>query len=87
MSGPLCTIGYRPDSQSSTPRRYPLARRILAGAALTGAVLAGCTIIDRVSGPGDDRRPVTRCEEDMPCWDCSTMGNRVCGPVSVEVGR
>ena len=22
-----------------------------------------------------------RCEEDMPCWDCETMGNRVCGPI------
>lgn len=21
-----------------------------------------------------------RCEEDEPCWDCSTMGNHVCGP-------
>ena len=22
------------------------------------------------------------CEEDQPCWDCKTMGNRVCGPTS-----
>lgn len=21
------------------------------------------------------------CQEDEPCWDCETMGNRVCGPV------
>ena len=21
------------------------------------------------------------CREDMPCWDCATMGNRICGPV------
>lgn len=21
-----------------------------------------------------------RCEEDQACWDCSTMGNLVCGP-------
>lgn len=20
------------------------------------------------------------CSEDSPCWDCETMGNRVCGP-------
>ena len=19
------------------------------------------------------------CQEDMPCWDCETMGNRICG--------
>lgn len=21
------------------------------------------------------------CYEDMPCWDCATMGNLICGPV------
>lgn len=20
------------------------------------------------------------CQEDEPCWDCTTMGNRICGP-------
>lgn len=20
------------------------------------------------------------CEEDEPCWDCRTMGNKICGP-------
>lgn len=20
------------------------------------------------------------CFEDMPCWDCNTMGNKICGP-------
>lgn len=24
----------------------------------------------------------TTCEEDMPCWDCQTMGNLQCGPTS-----
>ena len=24
--------------------------------------------------------PATVCIEDMPCWDCATMGNRICGP-------
>lgn len=24
------------------------------------------------------------CQEDEPCWDCSTMGNQICGP-TVEV--
>jgi hypothetical protein len=23
----------------------------------------------------------TPCLEDMACWDCRTMGNRMCGPV------
>lgn len=22
----------------------------------------------------------SRCEEDEPCWNCATMGNKVCGP-------
>lgn len=22
---------------------------------------------------------VRACQEDDPCWDCSTMGNRICG--------
>lgn len=25
------------------------------------------------------------CEEDEPCWDCSTMGNGICGPVPLEL--
>ena len=24
------------------------------------------------------------CYEDMPCWDCATMGNLQCGPVAHE---
>lgn len=26
---------------------------------------------------------VAPCEEDEPCWDCKTMGNKICGPVAV----
>lgn len=25
-----------------------------------------------------------RCEEDMPCWDCTTMGNGICGLTPTE---
>lgn len=25
-----------------------------------------------------------RCEEDMPCWNCHTMGNHICGKVQVH---
>lgn len=24
--------------------------------------------------------PPAVCHEDEPCWDCETMGNRICGP-------
>ena len=26
----------------------------------------------------------TVCVEDMDCWDCETMGNRLCGPKGGE---
>jgi hypothetical protein len=26
------------------------------------------------------------CMEDEPCWNCDTMGNGVCGPVTISVG-
>lgn len=30
--------------------------------------------------PQFHHRPAPVCYEDMSCWDCSTMGNRKCGP-------
>ena len=27
------------------------------------------------------------CTEDMACWDCSTMGNLICGPKQGTEGR
>jgi hypothetical protein len=31
-------------------------------------------------GSVDLRPPAAVCAEDDACWDCSTMGNGVCGP-------
>lgn len=28
---------------------------------------------------------VAPCQEDEPCWNCHTMGNRICGPAPVAV--
>ena len=28
----------------------------------------------------DSRQQHQRCAEDDPCWNCETMGNRICGP-------
>ncbi|MBB2505998.1 hypothetical protein [Amycolatopsis echigonensis] len=48
---------------------------VTAVAALAG--LAGCK---PVKG-SPERAPVSvQCNEDEPCWDCHTMGNRQCGP-------
>lgn len=45
-------------------------------ALLVGLTLAGPAIApEPVAIP-----PITyTCEEDMPCWDCLTMGNGICG--------
>jgi len=29
---------------------------------------------------GPTTRANVECNEDEPCWDCETMGNRICGP-------
>ncbi len=38
-----------------------------------------------VAEPVMEEVPVTvpMCLEDQPCWDCATMGNKICGPVTV----
>jgi hypothetical protein len=41
-----------------------------------------------VTVPGHAVPAATACEEDMPCWDCATMGNRQCStPQPTEVTR
>lgn len=46
----------------------------------------GCLVIgqnreaDRLTDSGTIPPVEITCQEDMPCWDCSTMGNRECGP-------
>lgn len=55
-------------------------RRMMAlvcGMVMTGLLAVQCAPAISPSGA----RPV-RCTEDMACWDCHTMGNRVCGPGS-----
>ncbi len=42
------------------------------------------------SEPSNPRQPTTTtteppaavCQEDEPCWDCETMGNWICGPIT-----
>lgn len=51
-------------------------RRVLLGAVvLAGAVYAGHVATGPVRAP----IPSAVCEEDQPCWNCATMGNRICG--------
>lgn len=48
-----------------------MKRLITAIALTTTLVLTGCSTTSQ--------QQVDRCEEDQPCWDCETMGNKVCG--------
>lgn len=51
----------------------------LALALLTGGT-AATALTQGVGGP----TPSTVCEEDMDCWDCETMGNRICGLPNIQ---
>lgn len=43
-------------------------------------LLLGMAVAGKVESPVYD--PVSiDCEEDQACWDCETMGNRICGPL------
>jgi hypothetical protein len=39
---------------------------LLAAAWLVGSIISAPDV-------------TARCQEDMPCWDCDAMGNRICG--------
>jgi len=49
---------------------------IVITALLLFTLLAGCQQVQRVRiGTAIHKS----CQEDMPCWDCHTMGNHICG--------
>lgn len=54
-------------------------KRLLFILVALAAVLfvSGCNAITFVHAPSTS---TTVCYEDQPCWDCHTMGNRICGP-------
>ena len=39
-----------------------------------------CSAPAPAPAPAPVNVPDGTCHEDMPCWDCETMGNHVCGP-------
>jgi len=55
-------------------RRF-IASTIVAAALLTGAAAT--------SPAAASRRPAVPCQEDQACWNCHTMGNRICGPILI----
>jgi hypothetical protein len=57
-------------------------KRLIA-AGLVALSLAAC---DPNAGPWVDKPDDGQeCQEDMPCWDCETMGNRICGPTFARI--
>lgn len=53
---------------------------VVAPAATVARVAAPEAVQPIAVAPAVPVAPV--CEEDMPCWDCATMGNLICGPVA-----
>lgn len=59
-----------------TPRSDRMVLRIALG------LMATCLVILAWMGPEpatDDRPSAPSCQEDEACWNCVTMGNKVCG--------
>jgi hypothetical protein len=44
------------------------------------------TFVDDTPPTVTHEAPPVPCEESEPCWDCATMGNRICGPAAVDIG-
>lgn len=64
------------------------AARGLLWALLFWALLTGMSMVNKREQPMSnpfypthttENVPDGRCHEDMPCWDCKTMGNHICG--------
>jgi len=52
---------------------------IIVPALIALALFGGCQAAHAAA-------PVSQCEEDQACWDCATMGNRICGPTGSGEG-
>ncbi len=54
---------------------------VLLGALVGTALVLQSTQPALNTAPALPATPAPVCQEDMPCWDCTTMGNLICGPV------
>ena len=59
-------------------------KKVLAGLMFLILSLTGCTQAQPTTYTptqvATSQPTQAQCEEDMPCWDCHTMGNKLCGP-------
>jgi hypothetical protein len=53
---------------------------LYAAAVIAGLLWWGLMFGAVAQGVWSDDRTQKTCWEDQPCWDCRTMGNRICGP-------
>jgi hypothetical protein len=56
-----------------------IALVIVGMAILLQASNFGAAKIDRYNETQIGNAIYITCQEDMPCWNCETMGNRICG--------
>lgn len=71
-------------------RLTPRGRRVIELTVVTLVLVVTCgfmlwalhrELTRELDSPSGTIPPVSiTCEEDMPCWDCHTMGNGRCGP-------
>ena len=65
-------------------KKLSIAAILFLGLGLTGcqaATVEPAPAPATVTTPTATATPTATCQEDEPCWDCATMGNKVCGPV------
>ncbi|AEJ95733.1 hypothetical protein FDI64_gp59 [Mycobacterium phage Zemanar] len=59
-------------------------RAVMFGAGLLIGLAVGMPVGALITAEPAEHRVAEptgqQCEEDQPCWDCTTMGNRICGP-------
>lgn len=70
----------RPAATTTTPDKgNPMKKLILTVAALAATLTSAAPAVATTPAPA----PII--QEDSPLWNCETMGNLVCGPVTAEV--
>ena len=52
----------------------------LIATAISGFLMLASCGPEPATDPNYGQNTPIPCEEDMECWDCETMGNRICGP-------
>lgn len=66
-------------------KEYQRRRRVAVVLAAMASGTAAFYMLNVVA-PIPAEPPTVDCQEDEPCWDCSTMGNGVCGPLTLDDG-